>query len=397
MPASDEPGMAGERSAYARTERVRMYRRAQGDGLGFVPWGLIPAIGLALVLFTGLGSFARSIEDTTRETARRALTDSGADWATPDVSGQWVLLEGTPPTPDAQDRAIAAVRQARTSTWLGAARPATRVRAVSSTVAPGTAAPAVTSASEPNDRYEWTYRLAGKAVTLQGRVPNDTTRALIADAAGAAFLPPQSKEIVNQLVVDPGEAPDGFSNIALRGITAISKCEDGLASFAKSVLAVRCSLPASEKAALEALVRAPLPYGRIGDIELLEAEAVVSCDAALSSLLDAARIEFDSGSAVLSASSAAILDRVASTARECPGTLRIEGHTDSTGTVRENLALSLARGEAVRAGLIARGLADERLTANGYGAGRPRDTNATAEGRARNRRIEIRVAPPSDD
>ncbi len=397
MPASDAPIAAGIRPEARTSESRRLYRRAEGDGLAFAPWGLIPAIGLALVLLSGFGSLARSIEDTTLETARRALAEAGANWATPAVSGQWVVLEGTPPSLEARDLAIAEVRKASAQTWLGRARPATRVRAAYQSGVPVETPAGPTRSGQANERYEWTHRLAGKTLTLQGRVPSDATRGLIAEAAAAALAPPKTTEIINQLVVDPGEGPEGFSNIALRGITIISKCNDGLASFSKAVFSVRCTVPASERTTIDAIARAPLPYGRVGEIELLEAEAVGTCDAALAALLENTRIEFDSGSAVISPSSAAILSQISATAATCPGRLRIEGHTDSTGAARDNLALSLARAEAVRAALIDRGLSGERLLANGYGAGRPLDTNATAEGRARNRRIEIRVAAQSDD
>ena len=70
--------------------------------------------------------------------------------------------------------------------------------------------------------------------------------------------------------------------------------------------------------------------------------------------------------------------------------LTIEGHTDSIGSARANQMLSQQRAEAVRDRLVARhGIAASRLSAAGKGAGRPRESNATIEGRARNRRVEI--------
>lgn len=71
--------------------------------------------------------------------------------------------------------------------------------------------------------------------------------------------------------------------------------------------------------------------------------------------------------------------------------IEIQGHTDSSGTYRHNLRLSRVRAQAVVQYLGRKGIAAERLTATGYGPNRPRGSNATAEGRARNRRIELRV------
>jgi outer membrane protein OmpA-like peptidoglycan-associated protein len=70
--------------------------------------------------------------------------------------------------------------------------------------------------------------------------------------------------------------------------------------------------------------------------------------------------------------------------------LAVEGHTDSIGTVAANQTLSLHRAEAVRTRLAERhGLNSASWKATGYGASRPRESNATIEGRARNRRVEL--------
>jgi len=70
--------------------------------------------------------------------------------------------------------------------------------------------------------------------------------------------------------------------------------------------------------------------------------------------------------------------------------LRIEGHTDDVGNESDNLSLSRQRAEAVRGALVRR-LGDDsgRLEAEGYGKSRPRESNATLSGRARNRRVEL--------
>lgn len=71
--------------------------------------------------------------------------------------------------------------------------------------------------------------------------------------------------------------------------------------------------------------------------------------------------------------------------------LEIAGHTDALGTQVFNLKLSQKRAEAVRAYLMANGIAGDRLMANGYGEGNPVASNASEAGRAENRRVEFRV------
>ena len=69
--------------------------------------------------------------------------------------------------------------------------------------------------------------------------------------------------------------------------------------------------------------------------------------------------------------------------------MKIEGHTDSTGTKPANQALSQQRAAAVVAWLVKDGIAASRLTAVGMGDAQPLADNSTEDGRARNRRVEL--------
>lgn len=102
------------------------------------------------------------------------------------------------------------------------------------------------------------------------------------------------------------------------------------------------------------------------------------------------QIFFETNRAVIRSISFPILDTVAQVLRDFPDiTIEIQGHTDSRGSDAHNMRLSQARAEAVRTYLIAQGIAPERLTARGYGETVPIESNATAEGRAVNRRVEF--------
>jgi outer membrane protein OmpA-like peptidoglycan-associated protein len=73
-------------------------------------------------------------------------------------------------------------------------------------------------------------------------------------------------------------------------------------------------------------------------------------------------------------------------------TLTVEGHTDSLGSPSHNLDLSQRRAEAVRRYITGRGYQGSLIAAQGFGMGSPVADNATADGRASNRRIEIVIA-----
>jgi len=70
----------------------------------------------------------------------------------------------------------------------------------------------------------------------------------------------------------------------------------------------------------------------------------------------------------------------------------IIGHTDNTGDAAYNQSLSERRASSVAGALVNRGVS-QRIITDGAGEGQPVATNATAEGRAQNRRVEIKIAP----
>ncbi len=103
-------------------------------------------------------------------------------------------------------------------------------------------------------------------------------------------------------------------------------------------------------------------------------------------------INFATGSAKIQPSSFKVLDQAVQVLKEFGEMrLRIEGHTDNTGVASKNQTLSQARAESVRDYLISKGIAADRLEAVGFGQDRPVADNATAKGRAENRRTEFTV------
>ncbi len=101
-------------------------------------------------------------------------------------------------------------------------------------------------------------------------------------------------------------------------------------------------------------------------------------------------VKFASGSARLTPQSKIILDKVVRTLQEYPEIqVEIRGYTDNTGSLAGNMRLSQKRAEAVRAYLIEKGIDGSRIKAKGYGPQNPIADNKTAEGRAKNRRIEF--------
>jgi outer membrane protein OmpA-like peptidoglycan-associated protein len=105
-------------------------------------------------------------------------------------------------------------------------------------------------------------------------------------------------------------------------------------------------------------------------------------------------VTFETNSASLNSNFFEVLDSVALVLTEYKSTLvTVAGYTDSTGAAEYNQKLSERRASTVAIYLHSRGVAQERLAAIGRGENRPVASNNTAEGRARNRRVEITLDP----
>ena len=105
-------------------------------------------------------------------------------------------------------------------------------------------------------------------------------------------------------------------------------------------------------------------------------------------------VTFASESANVSPSFGPVLDSVALVLNEYhKTTVALSGHTDSSGTQLLNQELSQERAQAVADYLAGRGVMPERMSVQGFADSQPVASNATPEGKAQNRRVEIRLAP----
>jgi outer membrane protein OmpA-like peptidoglycan-associated protein len=107
---------------------------------------------------------------------------------------------------------------------------------------------------------------------------------------------------------------------------------------------------------------------------------------------------FASGKSDLLGNAQAKLNTVADalTQQDPDSRMTVEGHTDSQGKAAYNQALSERRAQVVRDYLVARGIAADRVSAQGFGSSRSVADNTSSEGRANNRRVEIVVTPKAD-
>ncbi|MEN8265162.1 MAG: OmpA family protein [Nitrospirota bacterium] len=105
-------------------------------------------------------------------------------------------------------------------------------------------------------------------------------------------------------------------------------------------------------------------------------------------------VTFDYDSSVVRQGLYSEIGRIANVMLEYPDTLiRVEGHTDSTGSEQYNLELSARRAVAVKNLIVQKGTSPSRIETVTFGETRPIATNETEAGRQMNRRVEIKIAP----
>lgn len=171
---------------------------------------------------------------------------------------------------------------------------------------------------------------------------------------------------------------------------AIPECEGGMTAKPEPKAAPAAPPPAPAPAPVVAPPPAPAPVAVPAP-----APAPKPADTFRTQIIEKpVRLEganFATGSSRLLAGAGSKLDEVVDAAQRYPEIdLTVTGYTDSIGNAQANERLSQARADAVKTYLVGKGVAASRITTSGRGAAEPIADNATAEGRAKNRRVEIR-------
>ncbi len=246
-------------------------------------------------------------------------------------------------------------------------------------------------------------RAAGAEVALGGVLGSEPGRLAVGQFAEALF---GAGRVKADLSVEPA-LPEGWSTRVMAGLEALSLLETGALDMGGEATTLRGTAPdpvaaqkirallaphAGAKGALALDIRvAPPPV-------LPPPADPAACLAEVADLLADAQVTFAPARADITADSAPVLDALAVALTACPGArFEIGGHTDDRGSAGLNRTLSAERAERVRDALLDRGLAPDRLVAAGYGAAEPIADNATEAGRARNRRIAVKLLAADAD
>jgi outer membrane protein OmpA-like peptidoglycan-associated protein len=226
--------------------------------------------------------------------------------------------------------------------------------------------------------------VANGRVLLTGPVPSVADRtALVTSVVAVAG----AGAVDDRLTVDGRASGAGLAGLAAV-VAALGPGAQATVELRGGHLTLSGTVPsnAAKAAAVEAAVKA------VGAPAAVDSLAVGLPQSPAAQLAALPQVTFETGGATLTGQGRATLTRVAAILAANPTIrVRIEGHTDHSGTVRANLALSQARAETVRATLVTLGIAADRMTAVGFGATRPKVPERTTADRAINRRVEFVV------
>ena len=239
-------------------------------------------------------------------------------------------------------------------------------------------------------------------VRLQGAVGDPASQAAIGSYATAVF---GADRVQDGTVVDPA-TPKGWPVRVLAGLEALAAVKEGRVAVTPDQLRVEgSSIDPDAAAAVEAVLAAkavgPTEVAVRYDAAAAEAASLAArpapelCAEEVGAILATQTIGFAPGSAEIDPASQGVIAAIADVLRSCPGAaFEVAGHTDASGNEASNLRLSEERAQAVAAALEGQDLPLIDLRARGYGAGQPRGSNDTPDGRLRNRRIEIVLRDP---
>jgi OmpA-OmpF porin, OOP family len=369
---------------------------------------------IGLILLAVLGSFglyfnmipAGSIdgaEAKLRNSANQALDEAGADWASLRMDGQQVILSGTAPSVEAVEEAKKTIQKSNGGGALLGGVTSIDTSGVSIAEQPAEAAEPAAPHALVVSPYVWSasWEGPGAALFLAGYAPDEATRDKILNAAQKLF----PDGIVDEMQIAEGAPFDGWGDAAVMQLQALAALDHGQIEASNRVFRLSGQAVSKQsKTNIEqdlsqfteggmAIVAIEAPQNP--DVSLDLSARIDRCQKEFNELLAQNKVSFTYGSAEIAPASAPVLERLVQIARGCDNMIiQIISHSDNDGEEAALLRLTQMRAEAVRKFFLERGFDEDFVQAQGVGFARPAADNSTAAGRAKNRRIEIRVFAP---
>jgi peptidoglycan-binding protein ArfA len=238
----------------------------------------------------------------------------------------------------------------------------------------------------------------GNDITLNGVLPTEAAKASFLNSVKGLFGP--GVNVIDNLTVR-----DGVSVPDLAGIGTALKPDVDVPDFSwkaeGDTITLTGTAPSEDvRSAAEAAAKVAWPNAKIDNqIRLVSASAPAAApnrcadqQADINSLLQTP-VNFDTDGYAVAASSQQMLGQIAGKIKDCPDAkVAVKGFTDNTGNDAINQPLSENRAKAVADFLVSQGIPAGSVSSQGFGSSNPVASNDTADGKAKNRRVEIAVS-----
>ena len=230
---------------------------------------------------------------------------------------------------------------------------------------------------------------ADSGLTLSGAVPTERKKERLLGQAQLVF---GENRVVDQLSVSKSAKMPNWKGTTLDLMAHLAQLGAFKLALKNDQVSLAAEVPddAIKSAWIDWLANFFVDYPLAVDAEQLSVNSALPPQYSFGvSTLFNLPVNFETGSAQISADAEPTLLKVATILREQSQNVRIIGHTDASGDAGANRTLSEARAEAVRNFLMQNGVLQNRMSAYGMGQDQPIADNDTEAGRARNRRIEF--------
>jgi len=310
---------------------------------------ILGLLALAILIWLCLRSHAPDIQANLQSATHGALVEQNYGWANVLADGREITLNGVAPSLAAKEDA------GRIAADIHGVRTVTNNLEVLTAISP----------------YITQAEYDGNMLVLTGHVPDDGARASVIKEAEELFA---KTKIIDKLKIGVGHS-EGWRAALSRGMQNLAQLQHGMTRVDNLALTVRGhAKDLTLKNTLDTAILAPLSGNFKASSEIVAPKpkpaatpkpvvAALNCQKEFNDALSSSTILFATSSAQIDAASYALLDQ----------------------------RLSEARANAVVTYLVSKGIATERLAAVGYGENSPIADNASSEGRAVNRRIELQV------
>lgn len=376
-----------ELSEKPRTDRGPRYIAGEDDVgpiLSRAAFALMSLLAFLAVVAGAVVFGTENIEDSLQDQTLRYLQSTGFDQVDVAVDGRNVTLTGLVPDDTAMEGLPLAVGEIE------------GVRTVESALDITT--PEVVAGPVASDPLVLTW--VDGDVAVSGTVSSEEIRSFIVDELDSRFDEVDADELVvldgvgdeTDWVGDVVAVADRTSRVATDGQVVVNPDE--------SLITVAAELPDRQQRADFRTQTEDLLAG--GDLRFVSGltfedappppppEVVEEVQGRLDDLIEGKVVEFELNSDELTEDGRELLDGIVDALSQFPDVgVEIGGHADAQGDDADNLELSERRARSVKVYLVDKGIEGGRLAVVGYGETRPIADNSTAEGRARNRRIEF--------